>query len=382
MTPLDSLLAVEIASRQATLRNGAAALLNTQEAQGLALQELYVAVQQALSTPPPNTQPGGEPAKLWEPFAPDSLYDYLPDIPEAAKLLGWYTPWINNAGPGEPFDLAEIAPGVYAGHNAKAPISESKEAWGPDWGMRLYRCTGTLEGVTLHRIGDWTKLREGHGGYLSPMFGDLLIRDCHMVGCGGHAWHVRAISEEHDPGSGIPSALLPRPGDVMEWDGCSALQCDAIDEGHSPRASWPFNFTNPGMRWRQVGCTVETDHSARGHKACATGAFFYGFDQEPRRCERGESYNAKAVLTKSDRAVVFLEGQDEVLFEEPDLWETDRPAARFRIVDGCGRVTINRPRRDLLVEFAPVNDEGGAAYREPYKVEPVKAGTVWSFDGI
>jgi hypothetical protein len=104
-----------------------------------------------------------------------------------------------------------------------------------------------------------------------------------------------------------------------------------------------------------------------------------GFDKTPRRTPDVELFREACALRGSDRACIFLEGVDAARLEECDLRELDRPAARVRIVDGCGPVRIIRPVAPILVEFAPENDESGAAHREPYRTEFVPAGVdVWT----
>ncbi len=328
---------------------------------------------------PPNATPGGEPPPTFEPFADGHKFAYLPDAQVTALQLGFYTPLINNGGPLlDRFDLAQIPAGSYVGVDAAAEWGEH----GPKWGARIHRATGTLRGVEFYRIGDFSRGREGHALYLSPAFGNVLLEDVHAHGCGGHHSHVRSFSAAHDP-DGMPSDLLPRPEDTFTWRRCKARHCDAIVAGDSPRASWTIHFANTGSRARLEACEVECDHTARGDGPSSTGALLLGFDQEPRRCPLSETYDFRAKLTRPDRACIFLEGQDESRHEDLDLWETDRAAARVRIVDGCGPVHILRPRRDILLEFVPENDATGAAYREPNRTELLAAGTShWSFAGV
>ena len=91
--------------------------------------------------------------------------------------------------------------------------------------------------------------------------------------------------------------------------------------------------------------------------------------------DRDEWFNFKVTLTGSDRPPIFLQGVDAGRFEDLDMLETDRAAARLRIVDGCGKVELLRPKRAVRIEYVVANDP----HREPYKTEVVPAGTAqWS----
>ena len=265
-----------------------------------------------------------------------------------------------------PGDHPELE-GVWYGFQGKTSWGET----GTLWHANAYNIAGKIDGLTVWRIGDFVKGREGHGLYLRcvPSL-DTTIRNYRAFKIGGQAVQREWRTSETE----IPKADWIEGGGQFLLENCVAKETGLIDTGtggNAVRASWAFSLYNTMQHTTVRNVRHYNYHSPAPHE----GSLFLGYGYNSWRTPSLLVESFRSFVNDRDRPEVFLEGVDDALFQGrgvilygPDPW--------IDVTEDCGKVTIDRIATDVTVRMKRSSNPHGA----PKYTERVRAGETKTFN--
>lgn len=273
---------------------------------------------------PPVTPPTEEPFDYEEssPFEEGGPYVDLPDLLGKWELLDHKVPIINGkSGELQPFETERWRGRRLLGNSARAPWGDH----GPLWAYRGYNLSGLCEDLTIARIGDFHRGREGHPFYGNPM-GDFTLRRFAAFQCGGNVQFASAYDRQSYNPSGetyIPKADWPTSANTFRVEGVTLRDLGLITSGAAVRASWPFCFYSPGHNLEGFGLRVYTESApefeSKGRSYRSHGGVFIGHAKaraaETRKTERVSLHNCVVDVVAPDREEIRLRYVGEAVME-------------------------------------------------------------------
>lgn len=289
-------------------------------------------------------------------FGPDGRYNFLPDEPvlelleagaslqndpENPDVMVWNAGWNS--------DQIVVAPDELSGQAVvyTSTFNEYHNETLPKWGIRSYNVVGSIEDLTLARVGDFTSGREGHGIYVN-LGGSFGVKDYTALQCGGQA--IQVVFRESE--TRLPQSQWPDSSDTLLLENVSAIDCGMINDGMAVRASYPFAIYNPGTKVVITNLKVHTTNGeafptstgeGRSH-----GALFVGYGQTQRRTPYLNVTGVDLLCIDPDRPMIKLEGIDVARIREGSI-VVPGSLGRVEVADDCGSVTLGPFDTDIQV---------------------------------